>query len=391
MKSNKLIRGCSSKNMGNKDKTCILADGTKQSLLEAIAEAIGNCPEGVIDLTAGSLAVSQYLSAVCGMRVIANDCRKASFYLGIAIFKSEGVVLTANDIALLQQGDLVGGPVTKLLGTVLGKKNAKQFDRVIGNLGRLAGNGAEIKRHIAIAGMLQAISAELIVYHLRKANRDSGAAGNEHLKDVDLISRWKEWVLSRHPEIIKQIKPGCEIYNDDAVLLMMEKKPFASCLYSDTPYAAGNYPADLKVFEDICYICEGKMPGDPVFRRPVQPRHRFDNRVDFIGSLTKLLMFSAHISRWVISINTSSPVKPEEIVRIVRSLGRKCEIRRYKVSLATNRKRTTPLENYECLIICTPDAELEKQISGIRSRLESETSSRRPLSPSVENKQEANE
>lgn len=388
MKSNKLIRGCSSKNMGNKDKTGVLADGTKKPLLEGISEAIGVCPDGVIDLTAASHTVSQYLNANCGLRVFANDCRKAPFYVGQALFKSEGVTLEPKDVALLQQGDLVAGPVTELLGIVLGKKNAKQFDRIIRDLWRLVGAGAEQKRIIAIAGILQAISGAMNVYHLRGASRDCGAAGNEHLRDTDLISKWQEWVLVKHPEIAKRITPGCEIYNEDAVLLMLKKKPSASCLYLDLPYATGNYPADLKVFEDICHIAEKKLPTDPIFRRPVQPRHRFDNRIDYIGNLTKLLLGSAHILRWVISLNTSSPVKPEEIVGIVRSLGRKCEIRRYKVSLATNRKRAIPLENYECLIICTPDAELEKQISGIRRRLESMTSLRRPLSLGMGSKQD---
>lgn len=388
MKSNKLISGCSRKNMGNKDKTGVLADGTKLSLLEAISEAVGDCPEGVIDLTAGSLAVSIHLNAVCGNRIIANDCRKASFYLGLALFKSEGVVLTAGDVALLQKGDLVAGPVTELLGTVLGKKNAKQYDRIIRNLGRLASAGAEQKRIITIAGILQAISAALNVYHLRGANRDSGAAGNEHLRDADLISEWREWVLVKHPKIAKGTVTGCEIYNEDAVRLMQEKKLSASCLYLDPPYGTGNYPADLKVFEDITHICEGKMPGNPIFRRPVQPVHRFDARIDFIGNLTKLLLLSGHISRWVISINTSSPVKPEEIVRIAKSMGRVCEIRRYRVPLQTNRKRTKPDDNHECLIICTPDAELEKQIAGIRRRLESMTRSRRALSLGIGNKKE---
>lgn len=361
--------GCSSKNMGNKDKTCVLADGTKKSLLEAISEAIGDCPDGVIDLTAGSLAVSLHLNSTCGKRIIANDCRRASYYTGLAIFNSDGVVISPDDIALLQQGDLVGGPVTKLLGTVLGKKNAKLFDRVIRNLGRLAGADARQKRIIAIAGILQTISGSLHVYHLRGANRDSGAAGNEHLRDTDLISKWREWVLVKHPEIAKRITPGCEIYNEDAVLLMLKKKPSASCLYLDLPYAAGNYPADLKVFEDICHVAEKKVPSDPVFRRPVQPRHKFDNRIDYIGNLTKLLLGSAHIPRWVISINTSSPVKPEEIVRIARTMGRASEIRRYRVPLQTNRKRATPLDNYECLIICVPDAGLVKNIEDIRKTI----------------------
>ncbi len=388
MKSLKHIPDVSTKNMGNKDKTGVQADGTKKSLLKAISEAIGDCPEGVIDLTAGSLAVSLHLNSICGKRVIANDCRKASYYTGLAFFNSDGVVIGAKDIELLQHGGLVAGPVVKLLESVLGKNNATQFDRIIRNLGCLAGAGAEQKRIIAIAGILQAISGALNVYHLRGANRDCGAAGNEHLRDADLISEWREWVLVKHPEIAKGITLGCEIYNEDAVSLMQDKKPSASCLYLDLPYGIGNYIADLKVFEDICNLCEGKRPGDPVFGRPAQPKHRFDNRIDYIGNLTKLLLGSDHIPRWVISINTSSPVKPEEIVRIVRSFGRKCEIRRYKVSLATNRKRATPLENYECLIICTPDAELEKQISGIRSRFESMASSRRLLSPSTGNKQE---
>lgn len=355
--------------MGNKDKAVTLTDGTKKPLLVAISEAIGDCPDGVIDLAVGSLVVSLHLNADCGLRVFANDCRKAPFYVGQALFKSNGVTLEPKDVELLQQRDLVAGPLTELHGTALGKENARQFDRIIRNLGRLAGAGARQKRIIAIAGILQAISGALNVYHLRGATRDSGAAGNEHLRDANLFSEWREWVLVKHPEIAKRTTPGCEVYCEDAVALMLEKKPSASCLYQDMPYASGNYPADLKVFEDICHICEGKLPGDPIFKRPVQPIHRFDNRIDFIGNLTKLLLGAGHIPRWVISMNTSSPVKPDEIVGIARSLGRKCEVRRYKVSLTTNRKRATPLENYECLIICVPDAELEKQIKAIRQKL----------------------
>lgn len=387
MKMLKLIPDVSTKNMGNKDKTCVLADGTKTSLLEAISEAIGDCPDGVIDLTAGSHAVSLHLNSTCGKRVIANDCRRASYYLGLAIFNSEGVIIEAKDVRLLQHGGLVAGPVLKLFGSVLGKINATQFDRIIRNLGCLV--GAEQKRIIAIAGILQAISGALNVYHLRGANRDSGAAGNEHLRDADLISKWREWVLVKHPEIARGITLGCEIYNEDAVTLMKDKKPSASCLYLDLPYATGNYIADLKVFEDVCHICENKLPGDPIIKRPVQPAHRFDNRIDFIGNLTKLLMFSGHIPRWVISINTSSPVKPEEIARIAKSLGRACEIRKYRVPLVTNRKRTKPDDNHECLLICTPDARLEKQIAQIRSHLASMTNHCRPLSLGLGNEQES--
>ena len=361
--------GISSKNMGNKDKNCTLADGSQQPLLVPISEAIGDCPDGVIELAGGSLVVSIYQNVVLKQKVIANDFRNASYYPGLACFKGDGVVLTAKDISLLQEGALVAGPLTQLHGSALGKNNAKGFDRIIRNLKQISGKDSTVKRNIAIAGILQAISGSLNVYHLRGANRDSGAAGNEHLKDIDLISNWREWVLVKHPGIIKQITPGCEMYNEDAVLLMRDKKPSASCLYLDMPYATGNYIADLKVFEDICYICEGKMPSDPIFKRPIQPAHRFDNRIDFIGNLTKLLMFSAHVHRWVISINTSSPVKPDEIVMIARSLGRKCEIRRYKVALATNRKRATPLDNYECLIICVPDAGLAKGIEEIRNKI----------------------
>lgn len=369
MKSRKLILECSTKNMGNKDKTGTLADGTRKPLLEAISEAIGDCPDGVIDLTAGSLAVSLHLNSECGQRVIANDCRKATYCHCQALFKNDGCVVTDNDVALLQNGDLVAGPLTQLHGTVLGKKNASHFDRIIRNLGRLAGDGAEQKRIIAIAGILQAISGALNVYHLRGANRDTGAAGNEHLRDADLISKWREWVLVKHPEIARRITPGCESYNEDAVLLMQEKLPCASCLYLDLPYATGNYPADLKVFEDICHVCERKAPSDPIFRHPAQPIHRFDNRIDFIGNLTKLLLLSAHIPRWVISINTSSPVKPEEIARIARSMGRSCEIRRYRVPLRTNRRRTRSDDNHECLVVCVRDAGLENQIKGIRQNL----------------------
>lgn len=369
MKSPKLIPAVSTKNMGNKDKAGVLADGTRKPLLEAISEAVGDCPKGVIDLTAGSLAVTLHLNSECGQRVIANDCRKAPFYFGQAIFSRDGVHCSDEDVALLQQGDLVAGPMTTLHGAVLGKENASHFDRIIRNLGRLAGDGAEQKRIIVVAGILQAISGALNIYHLRGANRDTGAAGNEHLRDADLISKWRDWVLVEHPKIAGRITPGCEMHNEDAVLLMQGKRPSASCLYLDMPYGTGNYPADLKVFEDICHVCEGKKPGDPIFGHPAQPVHRFDNRIDFIGNLTKLLLLSAHIPRWVISINTSSPVRPEEIARIARSMGRSCEIRRYRVPLRTNRRRTRPDDNHECLVVCVPDVGLENQIRAMRQTI----------------------
>ena len=69
------------------------------------------------------------------------------------------------------------------------------------------------------------------------------------------------------------------------------------------------------------------------------------------------------------TINTSAPVRPEEIARIARSMGRTSEIKRYRVPLQTNRKRIRPDNNHECLVVCVPDAGLTRDIEEIRKKI----------------------
>lgn len=352
---------------GNKNKTYIGGDGREHPFIDAIADAIGDLSESVIEPFGGSQFVAANQKQVHGLRVITNDYRKASYYCALAIIQNNDIYLDAGDVRSLKTGKLIPGPVTKLHERVLGLRNALEYDRVISNLKRLRGPRSGMIRAIAVWGLIDVLNGCLDKYILRGAHRDSGAAGNEHIRNADLIAAWEHRVLCEHPRFIGGRVP-CEAHNLDAVDFM-RWKPIGDCLYVDAPYARGDYAADYKALEDICRLSEGERVSDPALRHPKQPPHRFDNRADFLGNLAHLLIASAHIPRWVISINTSSPVSPEEIASIARSMGRSVEIRRYKVPLITNTKRQKPDDNQECLIICKPSEMFGRQVSQIREKI----------------------
>lgn len=361
------VFGGASKILGDKN-TAVGPKDEPSSLRDLVAEAIGPCPDGLIEPFGGGLGVAGFFKGALGIRVTANDWRRTPWYCGQVLVQNDAVEVTEADVANLQTGTLDPGPVSALLKKVLGERNALEFDRVLRNMASIVGEDAEMRRHIAFYGLLHVLSEALNVYHLRGATRDCGAAGNEHIHCVDLISAWRHWVLCWHPRHLCCVGAKCEMLNEDAVGLM-RKRPSASCLYLDPPYARGNYSADLKVFEDLCWIYEGHKPGDPIFKSVRNPPHRFDNRTDFLGSMTELLLCSTHIPRWVISLNTTSPVKPEELALIARSMGRSCDIRRYAAPRQTNSTRYKPDDNEECLLVCVSDPALEADVLRIRSGL----------------------
>jgi hypothetical protein len=160
---------------------------------------------------------------------------------------------------------------------------------------------------------------------------------------------------------------ACASHNADTVDLI--RSVTVDCAYFDTPYpGSSSHFRDLRLLEDLCQIYEtGELLSA---QRREDPPHRFESRGSYLASITHLLLGAEHIPQWVVSINTSSDVRPEEVGVIVRAMGRSCAIHRFQVPLPTVTPGLDQRGNCECLLDCRPDAVMQRQVGEIRHELE---------------------
>lgn len=86
--------------------------------------------------------------------------------------------------------------------------------------------------------------------------------------------------------------------------------------------------------------------------------------------MTHLLLAGRHIPQWIISINTSSAISPEELRALVEATGRTCDIHPYEVPLRTRIPGSGNKRNFECLLDCRQADASNITTEEIRKRLD---------------------
>jgi hypothetical protein len=352
---------------GHKDKT-VIVNGKETSLLDIIIGMVDHKAKVLADLFGGTNSVgSRALRA--GIELITNDWRKQSYYCALALLVNRTVEPTDEDADRLTSGPLDPGPVTRLYGKPLGQANALEIDRIIRNAQTLRANGHEELAVAASYGITHVIMEALKVYHLHLAEDKSVFLGNEHLRTLDLASVWRRWFTCEYPRCLYAPDyPNVECHAMDAVDLIGSIRP--DCAYVDTQYPTGGYDhvPDFKALEDLCEVFEGMEESRIGKTRPL-PKHRFGNRNNYLGSMSHLLIQAAHIPQLIISLNTSSEVRPEEVALLVRATRRSCVVHKFPVDLPTTILGKTTPSNCECLLDCRLDEGLNAEIGLIKAEL----------------------
>ena len=83
--------------------------------------------------------------------------------------------------------------------------------------------------------------------------------------------------------------------------------------------------------------------------------------------MTHLLLRTADCPQLIISINTSSDVRPEELELMCNVVGRSCKIHKCRVGLPPNIPGAKDTTNCECLLDCRRDVGLEAEVARIRA------------------------
>lgn len=304
-----------------------------------------------------------------GLNVITNDWRRQSCYGALAMLANRSVEPTDADADRFVAGELVPGPATRLYGDPLGKENALEIDRIIRNARAMRAEGHEEVAIAAFYAITHVVLEELSDYHLHLSADKKSFLGNEHLSKVSLVDAWRRWLTCEYPRYLYGPDyPAVECHARDAVELAGEIHP--DCEYIDTLYPGGGYDhlLDFRFLEDLCDIFEGVEEGKIGKSRPL-PKHRFGSRQAYLGSMTHLLLRAADCPQLIISINTSSDVRPEELEHMCNAVGRTCKIHKYRVGLPSNIPGAKDTTNCECLLDCRLDDRLVAEIVDIRSEL----------------------
>ncbi|MFC1453021.1 DNA adenine methylase [Verrucomicrobiota bacterium] len=356
--------GGPTKILGHKNKVVVTPAGRETNLIDVIAGLIDPGAETFFDAFAGTQCVAHRVKRM-GLGVVSNDVRKASFYCGRALVENPGWEPDDGDA-----DDMARGPaddtVCDLLAPPLGTSNALALGTVVNNARKARSDGHEIAADCAFYGILHVIMQELYVYHLHQG--DGGELlGNGHLVHRDLLKIWRKWFVAELPKLVFDNGKRNACHNEDAVELAPRVQ--ARSAYFDTPYPTGssNYPGDFALLEDLCEVYETGVPQSGERR---QPLHRFESRSSYLASVTHLLLRASHIPQWIISINTSSGVSPQELERLVAATGRSCTLHSYPVSLPTNIPRIGDKDNCECLLDCRWTDRGSRETDEIRARLQ---------------------
>lgn len=352
---------------GHKDKT-VVVDGREVNLANIIIGMVATQAKVLGDLFGGSNIIgARALRA--GMSVITNDWRRQSYYCAKALLENRSVEPTDSDAERFVAGKLWPGPVFRLYGGPLGRENALEFDRVIRNARKLRAEGHEEIAVAAFYGLTHVVMEMLSDYHLHLSGKKTVFLGNEHLAATSLIAAWRRWLTCEYPRCLYGPDyPAVECHARDAVELAGDIRP--DCMYIDTLYPGGGYDhlLDFKFLEDLCDIFEGVEERLIGRSRPL-PRHRFGSRQAYLGSMTQLLLRAADCPQLIISINTSSDVRPEELDLMCKAAGRTCKIHKYRVGLPSNIPGSKDTTNCECLLDCRRDEGIEAEVARIRIEL----------------------
>ena len=356
--------GGPTKILGHKNRMVIDRSGRCVNLIDIIAGMIMSVAEVFLDAFAGTHSVSHRVKCM-GLRVIANDLRKSSFYCGKALIESSGYRLEESEVERMLSEGSDRGPVRDLLVAPLGEANAIGFNRIVDSARKTFAAGPGMESVCAFYGVIHVIMQELNNYHLHQGNQGR-LSGNEHLANRDLVASWRHWIICDLPKLVFDNGQLNEARNEDAVQLI--PKIHACACYIDSPYPSGSdYVSDFRLLEDLCEVYEtGAAPSGSRNRSA----HRFHTRSSYLASMTHLLLAGRHIPQWIISINTSSAISPEELRALVEATGRTCDIHPYEVPLRTRIPGSGNKRNFECLLDCRQADASNITTEEIRKRLD---------------------
>lgn len=351
---------------GHKGKS-VFADSKEDILAGVIVRMVDPGAKVVLDMFGGTNLVGAGI-VESGRDLITNDFRKQPYYCALAMLANRSVNPTEEDVLRLTSGELNPGPVTRRYGEPLGHHNALEFDRVIRNACTLRAEGLDHVAVAAIYGITHVIMAALKVYHLHLSRDRRLFLGNEHIRLIDLAAAWRKWILYDYPLRLPAGDTRVECYSADAVALIGGIRADSGIFDSEYPCNGYHYVADFKPLDDICEVFEGVEEHLIGKVRP-SPKHQFGSRQAYFGSITHLLLRAAHIPQWIICINTSSNVSPEEVALIVKAMGRTCAIHRYPVDLPTTIPGAKVTGNCECLLDCRADERAAAEVAAIKDKL----------------------
>ena len=266
----------------------------------------------------GGTGVVAWHAKGLGIKVTTNDVMAFS-HLRLKVFvENDTVALTDDDIRILTapvRGK--GRTVDEWYGEALGRKNAAFLDTLAANLSRL---GCEMKRNVAVCLAVLCVMRHM-VFSSVKFGVDDGFSGRRTIKEANLRTEFRRFALHEFPRLLRAGKGSCRASRRDAIAFTAGTT--CDVLYADPPFPSpgGCYQSDLAFYDKLVHVLQGhpELVERPHHGPPALPPHSdFTKRNSALMAIKRLFRAAQGARRVILSFNTTSAVRPHEIIMAAR-------------------------------------------------------------------------
>lgn len=266
----------------------------------------------------GGTGVVAWRAKELGLTVMTNDIMAFS-HLRLKVFvENDEITLNEDDIRILMApASGKAGRVEEWYGKALGRENAVFLDTLAANLLLLDG---EMKRDVAVCLAVLCVMRHM-VFSSVKFGIDNGFSGRRTIKGANLPVEFRRFALHEFPRLLRAGGKSCRVTRMDAITFTAGMT--CDVLYADPPFPSpgGCYQSDLAFYDKLVHVLQGhpELVERPHHGPAALPPHSdFTKRNSALMALMMLFRGAKGIRRVILSFNSTSAVRPHEIIMAAR-------------------------------------------------------------------------
>jgi len=255
------------------------------------------------------------------MRVVSNDIMNLPALKARVLIANNSVMLTEEDLVVLCRPNPNGQQfVQRYYGKILGDSNCAFLDRWASNIQLLADpQKRELAAFVAANQVLKHGKFCVATFTCLKT-----LTGYRNFWDIDLKEETLAFACDGLSRLIFDNGQVNDAHQSDAVEFISTVS--ADVAYVDSPYCCGGgeYERSLSFYDDLAVILSGQgnrvvNPYD--YNADLPPYTHFEQRPSAIEGFGRLFNNSRHIPRLIVSYNTTSAIKPPELIALAEAAG----------------------------------------------------------------------
>jgi len=260
----------------------------------------------------GGTGIVGWFAKTCGLQVFTNDVMAFAHLRAKVLIVNGKIALDDRDIEILEQTNLFRlGVAEEWYGSALGGANAAWLDNFAANLPML---GDPVKQDVAAYIAIICLMGRMNYSQVTFSN-DRRFAGKRYLDRFTWGTEFRRHAVDKFPLLLHDNGRGNEACRGDALEFVRSHR--FDCLYMDPPFVSPvKYEQDLAFYDKLVLVLEGRHTdiGNP-YNGPVllPPHTKFYDRNKGLIGMAGIFRAAGHVSRIILSYNTTSGIHPDEI------------------------------------------------------------------------------